>query len=157
MADSKVSALTAATSATSDDLFYLIDGATTSKKITFANVEGSIDHDNLTNTHNLTTDIDHDSLSGFVANEHIDWTTDQGATNIHSGNYTNTTYSAGTGITLTGTTFSTNDGAIDHDSLLNFTTAEHFTMLDEDDMASDSATQCATQQSIKKYVDDSIL
>jgi len=27
--------------------------------------------------------IDHDALSNFVANEHIDWTTDQGATNIH--------------------------------------------------------------------------
>ena len=25
----------------------------------------------------------HDSLSGFVANEHIDWTADQGGTNIH--------------------------------------------------------------------------
>jgi hypothetical protein len=32
--------------------------------------------------------INHDSLSGFVANEHIDWTQDQGATNIHAGNYT---------------------------------------------------------------------
>lgn len=31
-------------------------------------------------------EIDHDSLSGFVANEHIDWTADQGATNLHSGN-----------------------------------------------------------------------
>lgn len=30
--------------------------------------------------------IDHDSTSNYVANEHIDWTTDQGATNIHSGN-----------------------------------------------------------------------
>ena len=46
---------------------------------------------------------------------------------------------------------------IDHDSLLNFTTNEHFTMLDEDDMVSDSATQAATQQSIKKYVDDNNL
>ena len=30
--------------------------------------------------------IDHDSLQNYVANEHIDWTTDQGATNIHSDN-----------------------------------------------------------------------
>jgi hypothetical protein len=53
--------------------------------------------------------LNHDSLAGFVANEHIDWTTDQGATNIHAGNYTdtNTTYTGGTGITLTGTVFST--------------------------------------------------
>ena len=34
--------------------------------------------------------IVHDSLSGFVANEHLDWTTDRGNTNIHSGNYTDT-------------------------------------------------------------------
>jgi hypothetical protein len=37
----------------------------------------------------------------------IDWTQDQGAVNVHSGNYTdtNTTYSAGTGMALDGTTF----------------------------------------------------
>jgi len=42
----------------------------------------------------------HDGFSDFVANEHIDWTTDQGAVNIHAGNYTdtNTTYSFGTGL-----------------------------------------------------------
>ena len=34
--------------------------------------------------------IDHDSLANFVANEHIDWTANQGGTNIHTGNYTNT-------------------------------------------------------------------
>lgn len=28
----------------------------------------------------------HDGFSDFVANEHIDWTADQGATNVHSGN-----------------------------------------------------------------------
>ena len=31
--------------------------------------------------------LNHDSLTGFVANEHIDWTQDQGSTNIHAGNY----------------------------------------------------------------------
>jgi hypothetical protein len=52
--------------------------------------------------------VTHDGLSDFVANEHIDWTSDQGSTNIHSGNYTDTdtTYTASTGITLAGTTFS---------------------------------------------------
>jgi len=34
--------------------------------------------------------IDHDSLGNFVEEEHIDWTIDQGATNIHAGNYTDT-------------------------------------------------------------------
>ncbi len=44
----------------------------------------------------VPSEIDHDSLSNFVANEHIDWTTDQGSTNIHTGNYNNTTYSEAT-------------------------------------------------------------
>jgi len=41
--------------------------------------------------------VNHDNLVGFSANEHIDWTADQGATNIHTGNYTDTTYSVGDG------------------------------------------------------------
>lgn len=60
--------------------------------------DADIDHANLTNTHNLTTDIDHDALT-------------------------------------------------------NFTSTEHFTMLDEDDLVSNSNTQTATQQSIKAYAD----
>jgi hypothetical protein len=82
----------------------------------FSTNDSQINHNSLSNTHNLTTDIDHDALTNFVANEHIDWTGASAGT-IHATNYTNTTYSAGTGITLTGTTFSTNDGAIVHDSL----------------------------------------
>ena len=39
--------------------------------------------------------IDHDSLSNFVANEHIDWTGASAGT-IHATNYTNTTYSEAT-------------------------------------------------------------
>ena len=35
--------------------------------------------------------LNHDSLAGFVANEHIDWTADSAGT-IHASNYTNTTY-----------------------------------------------------------------
>ena len=61
-----------------------------------------------TDTTYTSSDFTHDDLTGFVANEHIDWTTDQGATNIHSGNYTDTdtTYSAGAGLDLSSTTFS---------------------------------------------------
>lgn len=33
-----------------------------------------VDHDSLINTHNLTTDIDHDATTNFVAAEHYDWT-----------------------------------------------------------------------------------
>ena len=60
-------------------------------------------------------EIDHDSLLNFLANEHLDWTQDLGATNIHAGNYTdtNTTYSAtGTLLDLTGTVFSVNEGTL---------------------------------------------
>jgi hypothetical protein len=43
----------------------------------------------------------HDGFSDFVANEHIDWTADQGATNIHAGNIADSfllnTGDAGTG------------------------------------------------------------
>jgi len=33
-----------------------------------------IDHNQTINTHNLTSDIDHDQLTNFVSNKHIDWT-----------------------------------------------------------------------------------
>jgi len=33
--------------------------------------EGTLDHDALTNTHNLTTDIDHDALTNFEGDEHF--------------------------------------------------------------------------------------
>ena len=36
----------------------------------------------------------HDDLSSIDANEHLDWTTDQGATNIHAGNYAPATSTA---------------------------------------------------------------
>ena len=48
--------------------------------------------------------------AGFVANQHIDWTADQGSTNIHTGNYTNTTYSS---------------GDFTHDNLSGFVANEH--------------------------------
>jgi len=40
-----------------------------------------------------------------------------------------------------------------HDELAGYEAGEHFTMLDEDNLVSDSDTQAATQQSIKAYVD----
>jgi hypothetical protein len=54
--------------------------------------------------------IVHDNLSGFVANEHIDWTAASAGT-IHATNYTdtNTTYTAGSGVDLVGTEFSHTD------------------------------------------------
>ena len=52
----------------------------------------------------------HDDFSDFVANEHIDWTADQGATNIDSGNYTDTNTNANT-ICAGGTTYLDGEGA----------------------------------------------
>ncbi|KKK54516.1 hypothetical protein LCGC14_3083930, partial [marine sediment metagenome] len=43
-------------------------------KIDITLVEGNIDHDALTNTHNLTTDIDHDTITNYDSNEHVDHT-----------------------------------------------------------------------------------
>ena len=45
----------------------------------------------------VSSDFTHDDLTGFEVNEHIDWTADQGATNIHSGNYTDTNTQLTTG------------------------------------------------------------
>jgi len=54
--------------------------------------------------------LTHDGFSDFVADEHLDWTADQGAKNIHANNYTdnndNTEYTAGTGLSLSSTVFS---------------------------------------------------
>jgi hypothetical protein len=65
-----------------------------------------------TNTTYSSSDFTHDDLTGFVANEHIDWTSASAGT-IHSSNYTdtNTTYS-NSDFSLSGlsdTTVSTSD------------------------------------------------
>lgn len=44
------------------------------------------------------------------------------------------------------------EGNIDHNALNNYVAGQHFTMLDEDDMVTDSDTQAATQQSIAAFV-----
>lgn len=51
------------------------------------NADGSLNYDATG-----ATAVNHDSLAGFVSNEHIDWTASSAGT-IHSSNYTNTTYS----------------------------------------------------------------
>ena len=50
----------------------------------------------------------HADLTSIDANQHLDWTTDRGSTNIHAGNYTDTTYSIGDG-GLTQKNFTTAD------------------------------------------------
>ena len=79
----------------------LVPTSTTGDDTKFLRADGTwvVPTDTDTNTTYTSSDFTHDDLTGFVANEHIDWTTDQGATNIHAGNYTdtNTTYSEGDG------------------------------------------------------------
>ena len=72
--------------------------------------------------------IDHDELTNFVANEHIDWAADQGATNIHTGNYNNTEYTAGTGLSLSGTEFSYDNSVIASQVDLSNTSALHLSI-----------------------------
>lgn len=135
MASIKVSALTAKTTpAGTEEL--LINDSGVSKKITIANLpdtnttysvgDGGLTEVNFTTADNSKLDaieanatadqtageieaiVSHDNLVDFVANEHIDWTTDQGATNVHSGNYTDTVY---THPNHSGDVTSTADGA----------------------------------------------
>lgn len=72
------------------------------------------------NPHNL----DYSDI-GLGANQVIDWTSDQGATNIHAGNYTdtNTTYTAsGTLLNLTGTAFSLLEGTLTNGKYCTYVT-----------------------------------
>lgn len=56
--------------------------------------------------------IDHDALSGFVANEHLDWTQDLGGTNIEDGN-------------ITSTAVTQHESSISHDALADFVANKH--------------------------------
>ena len=79
-ADAAVGVLTSGASATHDTLLEIQNLMATDAELSSA-ISG----------------LNHDSLAGFVAAEHLDWAADQGATNLHAGNYTNTTYSVGDG------------------------------------------------------------
>jgi hypothetical protein len=95
-----------------------VDGATTesiSSNWAFDNVKTAVPTGALftdTNTTYVSSDFNHDDLTGFVAKEHLDWTENQGGNNIHSGNYTNTTYTAGNGLALSGIQFRMAGGSI---------------------------------------------
>ena len=68
-------------------------------------------------------EIVHDNLSGYVANEHLDWTASVGT--IHADNYTDTgdtTYTAGEGLDLTGTVFSGEDATTANKGIASFNT-----------------------------------
>ena len=66
MVDQKITELADLPTPAGADLFAMVDdvvGIATTKKATLTNVEAVIDHNNLTNTHNLTTDIDHNTIT----------------------------------------------------------------------------------------------
>jgi len=125
--------------------------------------------------------LSHDSFSGFEANEHIDHTsvTLTAGTGLSGGGdiSANRTFAVDLNELTTETsiaaddflamvdvtdngsgkiTFANLESTLNHDNLTGFEANEHFTMLDEDEMASNSDTQAATQQSIKAYVDYSV-
>ncbi len=62
----------------------LANTPTSGEKTVLGNTSGSNSGDQ------AAGDFNHDDLANIPANDHIDWTADQGATNIHSGNYTDT-------------------------------------------------------------------
>jgi hypothetical protein len=77
------------------DGFSIHDGTfTVNGNIAASNFSGSSSGTNTGDQ--VSSDFTHDDLTGYVANEHIDWTASQ-TENIHADNYTNTTYSVGDG------------------------------------------------------------
>jgi len=80
-----------------------------------------------TDTTYTDTDFDHNQLTNFDVDKHKAWAASI-AENIHADNYTDTgdtTYTAGTGVDLTGTQFSSDDSNINHDALNNFDVDKH--------------------------------
>ena len=79
----------------SGDLIYKLPAADgTANQVMKTDGAGDLAWADDNDTTYTSSDFTHDDLTGFVANEHIDWTTDQGATNIHAGNYTDTIYTS---------------------------------------------------------------
>ena len=75
---------------------------------TWPSVSGTIDHNTIINTHNLTTDIDHDTLTNYAANEHF---TESSIDHTAIQNIGTTSH---TGIdTFISTTFPTHSGTAD--------------------------------------------
>jgi len=117
-----------------EHIAWAVIGAETlhNSRVTAGNVTqhvGSIDHDLLLNTHNLTTDIDHDALTNYVANEHIDWTV-TGAADIHDDRIGSTSVTQHVALinhnSLLNTHNLTTD--IDHTTISNIGTNSHATI-----------------------------
>lgn len=64
--------------------------------------------------------INHDALSNFVANEHLDWTESVGT--IHTDNYTDTTYTAGEGIDIAANVISGENATLTNKGIIEVAT-----------------------------------
>jgi len=88
-------------------------------------------------SHTELTDIgvtSHAAIDTHVGltDEHINWTSDQGATNIHTGNYVNTTYSVGDGgLTEINFTTTIRDNIASINTINTFTLQQNFKEISE--------------------------
>lgn len=98
-------------------------------------VTDQVDHDTLenfaSNEHFIETSIDHANIVGNDGIIHVDWSSSS-VENIHADNYTDTdtTYVGEPTIDITGTAISVVSAQVDHDTLLNFDSDEHWTKVD---------------------------
>ena len=148
-------------------LFSALEGAIDHANVTNTHdLTGDIDHDTIANNHNLTTDIDHDNILNFAADEHFTMLDEdnmvsdsdtQAATQQSIKKYVDDNAGGMNDIVEDVTPQLGGDLDLNGKNIDFPTTANISDCKDEDNMASDSATMLATQQSIKAYVDDATL